>query len=497
MIGMIPPTQWITVKETLKDVTSNVLKTLFVPIPKDENIQLRTCQVYGIPGTGKTSLYRWFGFKGLKHYKTEHINLIESTNLDVLLDSIEPVPANFLFLEDAGLETQSAGKELIAKFTRVRHIHGDVLEDKGKERKGIDDVFFAVQDPFLLEKKLRSTLHVEIWKNAPTNDYDKGILVKNIGRKALDRLEHINKMVFQQHKYQYLSHCVARAVDDVGSLNFDFIPSKDSVIKVIESVVFSPVSPRGLEESIKQDTNFQTKLKEFTVKVAKTKKKTKEYFYDALYSYYFAPEKPTWNKVNSEIKENYGVNMRTDSLRKLTGALFKCLDPDAKGDILEFAVLAFLNSKLRKTNLQKTFSRQSRGSLDAKNPDLLLAETAVNCKIIFNDDRPSWEVSCKPEFEYTDPWIAFYSQDKGLNFCHNQEQKEMVTLIFQGPKRNVVSFEDFLTHVRKYYSTAINCPECDTPMVTEDHHFYRCSNCPTTYIPDGSILFDEEDKNDS
>ncbi|MCK4610188.1 MAG: hypothetical protein KAU62_03420, partial [Candidatus Heimdallarchaeota archaeon] len=115
MKGMIPPTQWITVKETLRNITKSVLQTLFVPIPEDENIQLRTCQVYGIPGTGKTSLYRWFGFEGLKHYTNDNINLIESTNLDVLLDSIEPVPVNFLFLEDAGLETQSAGKELIAK----------------------------------------------------------------------------------------------------------------------------------------------------------------------------------------------------------------------------------------------------------------------------------------------------------------------------------------------------------------------------------------------
>ena len=73
----------------------------------------------------------------------------------------------------------------------------------------------------------------------------------------------------------------------------------------------------------------------------------------------------------------------------------------------------------------------------------------------------------------------------------------MVTLIFQGPKRNIVSFEDFLAHVRKYYSTSIECPECGTPMATEDHYFYHCGNCPTTYVPDGSIFFDEDDKNDS
>ena len=437
----------------------------------------------------------------MKHYKNDNINLIESTNLDVLLDSIEPVPANFLFLEDAGLETQSAGKELIAKFTRVRHIHGDVLEDKGKERKGIDDVFFAVQDPFLLEKKLRSTLHVEIWKNAPTNDYDKRMLIKNIGIEAVKQLELINKRVFQQHKYAYLSNCVARAVDSVGYLTYEFIPSKDSVLRHIESVILSSVASGEVEESTKQDTNFQTKLKEFTVKVAKTKKKTKDYYYDALYSYYFkpktGPKKPTWNEVNSEIKEEYNIDIRTDTLRQLTGDLFECLDNDAKGDILEFAVLAFLNSKLKKTNLQKTFSRQSRGSLDDKNPDLLLEDTAVNCKMLFDDDRPSWEVGCRPEFEYPDPWIAFYSQDKGLNFCQNPDQLEKLTLFFQGPNRNVVSFEDFLAHVSKYYSTSIKCPGCGKPMATEDDHFYRCSNCPTTYVPDGSIFFDEEDKNDN
>jgi hypothetical protein len=465
MIGMIPEVQALKITESLKNITKNVLQTLFVPIPQDENIQLRTCQSYGIPGTGKSSLYRWFGFAGLNHYKKNNINIIESTNLDLLLDSIEPIPVNFLFLEDAGLETQSAGKELIAKFTRVRHIHGDILEDKGLERKGVDNVFFNVQDPFLLEKKLRSTLHCEIWKNAPTNDYDKGILIRNIGSKAVEQLEHINKMVFQKHKYEYLSHSVARAIDAVGSFNYSFIPAKDSVIKVIESVVFTSVTSGEVEESIKQDTTFQAKLKEFTVKVAKTKKKKKEYYYDALYSYFFAPKDPTWTKdltwyeVNQEMKEKYDINIRTDTLRQTTKELYQTLDNDAKGDIFEFAVLAFLNSKLRKTTLQKTFSRLSRGSLDAKHPDLLLADTAVNCKMIFKEDRPSWVVSCLPECSFPDPWICFYSQDKGLNFCQNQSQQEEVTIVFKGKNRNVMSFEDFLEHVRTYYSTTITCPD--------------------------------------
>lgn len=84
MIGMIPVTEQTLIKETLKNVTQNVLKTLLIPIPKDENIQLRKCQIYGIEGTGKTSLFRWFGFECLKKYKKEQVNLIESTNLDLL-----------------------------------------------------------------------------------------------------------------------------------------------------------------------------------------------------------------------------------------------------------------------------------------------------------------------------------------------------------------------------------------------------------------------------
>ena len=231
MIGMPYPILPIEPKKiTLEDITLNVLRTLFVPIPEDdENIQFRTCQIYGIPGVGKTSLFRFFGSEIINHYGKEKVNAVKSENLDLLMDNIKNKEVNALFLDDAGLQTQTAGKKLIAKFSRIRHI----LEEKRKN--GAILVFFAVQDPFLLEKKFRSTLHVEIFKNAPTNDYDKRVLVQNIGYVALKELEHINKMVFQKHRYEYLSQCVARAVDTVGILKYPFISSRDSVLREIKA----------------------------------------------------------------------------------------------------------------------------------------------------------------------------------------------------------------------------------------------------------------------
>lgn len=510
MKGMIPPIQWETVKESLNDITLNVLKTLFVPIPEDENVQSRTCQIYGIPGTGKTSLFRWFGLKGLQHYKQDNINLIESTNLDVLLDSIEPVPVNFLFLDDAGLETQKAGKDLIAKFSQVRHIHEDVLEDKGMERKGVDDIFFNVQAPFLLDKHLRNTLHVELYKNCPTNNYDKGILVKNIGRKAVEQLEHINRMVFQQHKYEYLSHCVARAIDMIGTLNYDFIPAKDSVIKRLETKI--TLKTGDIENKpirIAKDMDFYDTLVKSFVFEMKKKYDNEEYILAAFCYRNLLPIKLSFNKIFKRLKKigydmiasrgvRAGEEMRAGSLNTVVSdfevdyleSFYITLGKTATGKALEVAIRDFLNSK----TLHKTFFHFGEPGL----PDLLLgsdfnnrAQLALNCK--FKETfRSSWEEECTPENDYADCWLAHYTPhpEAGLKFYHNEQNELKLSYTMQEGK----SCEEFLEHVRKYYSTTINCPECGKPMTTEDHHFYHCSNCPTTFVPDSSIFFDEGEK---
>ncbi len=230
MIGMPHPILPIETKKTLKDVTQNVLNTLFVPVPEEENnIQFRSAQVFGTMGSGKTSVYRFIGKKAIDHYGEEQVNALVSTNLDALISNINDKPVQLLCLDDAGLETQDVAKELVSKFTHVRHIFEE------KRTNGVVIVMFAVQDYFLLEKKLRSTLHVEIFKHAPTNKHDVGQIKGLLGDLAMKVLETISKKVFEEHKYKWLSTCIAKTISGrVGCFFYDFIPAKESVLREIE-----------------------------------------------------------------------------------------------------------------------------------------------------------------------------------------------------------------------------------------------------------------------
>jgi hypothetical protein len=208
-----PEIEQSIIQVELQDITKDVISILFPPIPKGDNIQFRSSQVYGIMGTGKTSLYRSMGF----------------------FANIDSKPVQVLFVDDAGLENQDAAKKLISKFTRIRHIFEEKRKDIGK-KNGVIVVFFAVQDIYLITKKLRSTVHVDIYKNAPTNDHDKNKLAKKIGLVALKKLDDISDQVFKKHNYEALSECVASTIcGDTGFITYDFISSDDSIITEIEA----------------------------------------------------------------------------------------------------------------------------------------------------------------------------------------------------------------------------------------------------------------------
>jgi len=186
--------------------------------------------LFGTMGSGKTSLYRYIGREAINHYGKKKVNAIISTSLDELIDNIDSKPVQILFLDDAGMQTQTAAKTLIAKFTSIRHTFSQ------KRTTGVIIVLFAVQDYFLLAKKLRSTLHVEFFKHAPTNKHDISQIKGFLGYLAMKLLLKISKKVFEEHKYEWLSTCIAKTISGtVGTFEYDFIKSKDSVLKVLET----------------------------------------------------------------------------------------------------------------------------------------------------------------------------------------------------------------------------------------------------------------------
>ena len=223
----------------LKDITQDVISILFPPIPARGNIQFRSSQVFGIMGLGKTSLYRAIAVFAYNNYNSnlDNINLIIHESLDVLIAHVDSKPVQVLFVDDAGPENQAAAKELIGKFHSIRHIFKKKRKAIGKSN-GVIVVLFAVQDIYLITKKLRGTVHVDIYKNAPTNDHDKGRLSKKIGPVALKKLESISTEVFKKHNYDALSECVVSTIcGDIGFITFDFISEEDSIITEIEADV--------------------------------------------------------------------------------------------------------------------------------------------------------------------------------------------------------------------------------------------------------------------
>jgi hypothetical protein len=210
-------------------------------------------------GSGKTSLYRFIGKKALEHYGADNVNPLVSTDMDALIEGINAQAVQILFLDDAGLETQSVAETLVAKFTFVRHIFEEKRKAIGK-KNGVIIILFAVQDYFLLAKKLRSTLHIEIFKHAPTNKSDIGKIKEFLGDLAIKVLIKISKKIFEEHKYEWLSTCIAKTISGrVGYFYYDFIPRDDSVLIEVEPKEKIPVSFSTSDG----DYRF-TELKEFT-----------------------------------------------------------------------------------------------------------------------------------------------------------------------------------------------------------------------------------------
>jgi len=320
-----PEIEQSIIQVELQDITKDVISILFPPIPGGANIQFRSSQVFGIMGLGKTSLYRALAVFAYTNYNSnlKNINLISHESLDVLINNIDSKPVQVLFVDDAGLENHAAAKELIGKFTRIRHIFAEKRKAIGK-KNGVIVVFFAVQDIYLITKKLRSTVHVDIYKNAPTNDHDKGRLAKKIGLAALKKLDSISNEVFKKHNYEALSECVVSTIcGDIGFITYDLILEEDSIITEIESIPehvnnfkitdgfyqFAEIKEFDGNEMIIQSLyNWESIKKKINLKTKKLKQKHIEAFIKYLQGHTYSKIAEMFNVTDSALTNNYKNN---------------------------------------------------------------------------------------------------------------------------------------------------------------------------------------------
>jgi len=142
-----------------------------------------------------------------------------------LARAIDSRPIQLLFLDDSGVNNQSAPEKVITEKVIIRR------RLESKRRNGLIILNFAVQDYFLLDKKLRSTLYVEFLKSAPTNLSDLNALTRIIGDDAITHLKTCQREWLIKSNYAALSSPVVRVLDQVGYYQYEYIEAADSQLR--------------------------------------------------------------------------------------------------------------------------------------------------------------------------------------------------------------------------------------------------------------------------
>ena len=212
----IQPKTKKTMNYPLKNLTWKANKILFPPIPPGYNVQFRAIQIYGLEGSGKTSMYRALSNVAAQRYGKRNVNAVVSISLKECINAINKKPVQILFVDDAGVQNQTAPEDLIAQKSIIRRS----LESK--RDNGIILLFFAVQSYFMLDSKLRDTLFVEFLKNAPTSPYHIAKLTRLFGESAIGHLKACQTEWIEYNNYNALSYPVVRVMDEVGYYEYQY-----------------------------------------------------------------------------------------------------------------------------------------------------------------------------------------------------------------------------------------------------------------------------------
>jgi len=437
-------------KEWRDDVKADLLNRLCFPVLPN-NVEFISVIIDGGKGTGKTSK-----MKRIAELLVEMIEEQGNTYNIIPVRSIKQVPQYFndadyqiALIDDGSRYDKRLGGKVIEQFNEIRHIFEEI------RTSGVLIIIWTLQDSFQIGKILRKDLSAYIFNSFPMDEYSANFIRRTAHPLALQYLNTWTTKVRDEHLLKFKGKCIVATESWAGYAEFG-LPKTEffKQLKFIDpetddssATEDTDDTEEDVEEDIKQDATFYEILQHFVTKIAKKIRQTEEWYYDALNMKYFSEHLHSWREIAEVLNEKYDLNLRADSYRVGVRKILISFSNTDWGNVLEFAVLRYLNTRLRQSGLQQTFSRFS----GSDRPDLLFSDQrlALNCKL-YLDNRPSWTVLCAPEYQYPDCWVAFYSPESGLVFYHNEDHEKKPTLKMRGKERNVCSVEDFLAYVQEY-----------------------------------------------
>jgi len=218
-------------KPGLPDYTRHFFKIITRPIEKVEYIAFLLA---GRQGSGKTTFISWTAEKIREHYKPENCNIVGNKygDLDLLMDHIDARPIQILVCDDA---YGNLPKDLNRKFTRIRHVFEEKLKEAGQPLKGVIYAFYAVQDYFQLEPRIRRTVNGTIFKSSVLNPYDKALFKRILEEEGFQKLEEIDfKILYSyDHAARSMNIITLQGLNRPGYI-ISGVPKDPNVIRWVE-----------------------------------------------------------------------------------------------------------------------------------------------------------------------------------------------------------------------------------------------------------------------
>lgn len=182
----------MTEYESMEKVNDKFWKLLLIPpevinrVPKTNvktnNIILRNYIVYGNQGSGKSTTVRSIAQEIVKFYGKDNVSCTssDSGNIDSMLDfGFRDKDVNVLFLDN--ITKRKISDLRLNEYFRARHI----LEDRFDRHNGYIISFCGVHRYYGLAKELRANENGLIVKDTTMNEYDRNLLKRRIGEKAI------------------------------------------------------------------------------------------------------------------------------------------------------------------------------------------------------------------------------------------------------------------------------------------------------------------------